>query len=614
MPAALGIRHMAGLAGRLPADATERVRGAVRTLVGDSVASVAEPALVVAAGPTRNLAGVSESSVCVIAGPLYDLAELAGSLDLPHTTSPDGLVNEAFERWGEEVLAHLTAEAAILAWDRAGSRGFVSRDPLGAASVFWCREGGAVAFASELRILLALVRRRPAPDGVGIAHWLRRDDSRPDITLYEGVSQLPVGHRLRLEPGHVSLESYWRPIYVPPERLSMDEAVEVVQPVLLRAVERRLAPDGTTGILLSGGLDSTSVAGFARALGAQLCGYSNVFPDRPRVDESSWIEAMAASAAVPVVRVAPEAKGLLPDALEFVQRWAAPPEGYDVWSAPLYRQAADDGVGVLLTGDAAETLFNTRFSLIGDRLRSGRVLAAMRLARQAPLGLFYPPPRMLLRILWHEALPAAVPSLGSLILPALEQRRQPSWLRPEVVRTLRDTVGPLPRDEFGGPAWWSRSAYDATVSLPALGLLPYLRRRGESVGLSTRTPFLDIDLVQLALRLPPELAFNGTLTKPVLRAAARGLVPDSVRLRFHKTVWNSLVIDLVAADDWPAIRSLLAGPAAEISQFVRHDRFVDEMLERQPAAGSTAAWSWATDLLRLAVLEVWLRNEAGRDP
>lgn len=304
-----GIRHLAGLYGTLPSAARERARDAVAMLVGDAVATAEEPGLVLAAGPAEQLDGLSDSAICIAAGPLYDAPELAANLGLPSVPTPDSLIHAAFGRWGESALGNLTSEAAVLMWNRPEARGFLARDPLGASSVFWCRQGSVLAFATELRILLALLQRRPATDVTGIAHWLRREASRPDITLYEGVSQLGPGYRLRLEANRASVEQYWRPTFEPPERLSMEEAVARLRPVFLRSVERRLAEAGGTGVLLSGGLDSTSVAGAAEALHAEVRGYSNVFPDRPEIDESSWIDGMAAATKMPVARTSRKPPG-----------------------------------------------------------------------------------------------------------------------------------------------------------------------------------------------------------------------------------------------------------------------------------------------------------------
>lgn len=602
------MRHFGGFAGRVPPDAVARTRAAVETLAGGTVATFDAPSLVVTAGPTIELVGRDRTSLCIVAGPVYDQAELAAELGLPAGTDATRLVAAGFRHWRDGVCTQIVSEAALLVWDDQARRGFVARDPLGASSVFWSRQDGVLAFATELRILLALLRRRPAPDPVGVIHWLRRQGSRPDLTLFEGVSQLEVGTRLRLDADGDSIERYWRPTFEPREGLTMEDAVELVRPALQRAVGRRLAETGQTGVLLSGGLDSTSAVGAARALAADLRAYSLVFPDRPQIDESRWIDDVAAATGYPVVRLTPEPRGALTTTIEFIRRWDAPPEGWDVWADSVYARVVADGIRVLLTGETAEALFDTRLALIGDRLRAGRALKASRLARRAPLGFYNPSPATLRRILWHAALPGLLPTVGPRLVALRDRRREPNWLRPEVGRSLRETAGPSAAQSLGGPAWWNGPAYDLTVMLPSVGLMQYERRRGEASGVAIRTPYADVELATLALSLPPELSFNALLTKPVLRAASSGQIPDSVRLRPSKTRWDSLIVDVVTGEDWPAIRALLADPAAEISRYVVHERFVDEML--RPRSGGDA-WPWAPDLLRFAAIELWHRREAG---
>src|SRR5207244_7996622 len=96
-------------------------------------------------------------------------------------------------RWGESVLTRLRTEACILVWDSAARTGFVARDPLGFSSLFWSRSGDGIVFATELRVVLDLLPTRPAPDPVGVTHWLRREATRPELTLYQGVWQGPAG-------------------------------------------------------------------------------------------------------------------------------------------------------------------------------------------------------------------------------------------------------------------------------------------------------------------------------------------------------------------------------------------------------------------------------------
>jgi hypothetical protein len=61
-------------------------------------------------------------------------------------------------------------------------------------------------------------------------------------------------------------------------------------------------------------------------------------------------------------------------------------------------------------------------------------------------------------------------------------------------------------------------------------------------------PFLDLDLIELVLGLPPEHGFDAGFSRPLLRRAMREIVPDEVRLRREKTYFDPLLDDCLAAE------------------------------------------------------------------
>jgi asparagine synthase (glutamine-hydrolysing) len=130
------------------------------------------------------------------------------------------------------------------------------------------------------------------------------------------------------------------------------------------------------------------------------------------------------------------------------------------------------------------------------------------------------------------------------------------------------------------------------------------------VGLEARHPLLDLDLVELALRLPPELAFDRCYNRPLLRHAVEGLVPDEVRLRPYKSRFDPVFVDAIERDR-RAMERLLLAPTAELHAFVDPSD-INGVLERTPrdAAGererATQVWSYG-------LLECWLRRLAGHE-
>jgi asparagine synthase (glutamine-hydrolysing) len=151
--------------------------------------------------------------------------------------------------------------------------------------------------------------------------------------------------------------------------------------------------------------------------------------------------------------------------------------------------------------------------------------------------------------------------------------------------------------------------YALTTGMASLGLRDDLRRRAELAGLETRSPLLDLDLVELVLRLPPELSFDPHLTRPLLRDAVRGAVPDAVRLRPGKSYFDSLIQRALAVEDLGAASALLLDPRAEVRAWVDADR-VSGLLSAGPARDPLGPRHWARAVWRLLAAECWLRREA----
>jgi len=584
--------HLAGFGHGAPADAAARLRAAMELLAVEDPGLRESQWLTLAFGPAESCEVVEdETTFAALAGVLFPDEPLAVSLS----------------RWGDEAPRHLRFEGALLASDRRRHSFSVARDHLGYGSLYWTEAEGTVAFASELRLLLALLRRRPSPDGTAIALWLGLDASRTDVSFYEGVRQVPAGHRLVVTKEGASVESYWQPTYRPPEKWTIADAVEELRPAVLRAVERRLPPGGGAAVLMSGGVDSSAVAGFARALRPDVVAYSEVFPSTPEVDESAWIDEVVRFLGIESVRAAMEPQGLLVDLTSFIRSWCVPPDSSNYWAQPLLRRAAEDGNTTILTGEGGDEVFAVRDGVIADRLRHGRVLSAYRLTRALPQMLLYPSPRRLVAAFWQGGVQSAFPRLARTTGGA-----GPRWLTPNARRTLREAADPDGWRRLDAPNWWATTAYNFTTRIPAVGVPALQRRLGEGAGIRMCSPLLDVDLLETSLRCPPELGFNGVLSKPLLRAVAEGFLPDSVRLRRGKTMFVRMVVEGLGGADFDPIARLLRDPAAEVNAYLDREVLVRDLLEARPAGSGAAAAEASFLLYRALALECWLQQE--RDP
>src|SRR5439155_25893920 len=155
---------------------------------------------------------------------------------------------------------------------------------------------------------------------------------------------------------------------------------------LRNAVSIRSVPDAA--VLLSGGLDSSSVAAFAATLEEDVrprAAYSAVFPGRPTVDEGALIDRTCATLGLASTRAVVEAGSVIQGAAEYIATWDDPPTSPNLsfWIPSLTR-APSDGQSVLLDGEGGDEVFGLSPYLIADRLARLRVRDAARLVRLFP--------------------------------------------------------------------------------------------------------------------------------------------------------------------------------------------------------------------------------------
>jgi asparagine synthase (glutamine-hydrolysing) len=527
---------------------------------------------------------------CLIEGRLDDMAE-------------DALA-AAYTSRGVGMLDGLSGSFALLVWDESARRGLVAVDPLGSRSIFFHDGGdGCLRFATEVGELLNLLSATPGPSEPAVARWLAYGALDSGETLYEGIRRLPGGHAIVLDDGAWREYRYWRPTYRGAGEATAETAAGAVRQGLSRAVERRCRGKAT-GILLSGGLDSSSVAALASDAGAaSLRAYSAVFPDAPEADESELVGLLAASAGLPSHTEPVAANGVLASAVEHVRQWRLPSASpIAFFQRGLLAQARADGVAVVLDGQGGDELFDASPYLLGDLTRALRLPAALRSARALAGG----DSRLVRRNLARYALGGAAPAWAHTRRSKLRRRTAPHWLSTRAAALAGDRPGRHAWLELDGPRWWSWLADALTVGRERTGAHDHLRRKLAAEGLAGGHPLLDdLELIELVLGLPPELAYEGSLDRPLLRRAVSGLVPDEIRLRSSKSYFNGLVTGSLDGPEKPFLVELLSSPQAEVRAFVTDARMRDVVEGPKPYEHPH---HWSANAWRLASTELWLRS------
>lgn len=548
----------------------------------------------------------------LVAGRVLNLSALAAELGGAGDDA-EQIVSLAFDRWDEAMPTMLRGGFVVVVWDAAAGSGLLAVDQLGAGGLFLHESAGRLSFATDVRYLVRLLPSRPAPAYGSVVQRIADGYLARGATLYEGVRRLEGGHLVRLENGYARTACYWAPHEAPPIRISRSDAAAELASTLTRSVRARVAESGPTGVQVSGGLDSSVVAAIVSRLDPpvqDLRAYSLAHPDHPEIDESARIEQVTSFLGLRSERLPMSGASALTVALEFQLEWLLPATSPMLaFNLPLLRRAAHDGVGVLLDGEGGDELLGCSAYLLADRLRHGDVRGTISLARRIPgvgrdpaLGLLWTVVR---RYGLRGAAPHPLHRAMRRVLGA--NRYAPRWLRPPAAQRYLELHDEWAWKKRAGPRWWCYLADLLTAGRERLGFYDLLRHRASLAGLESAHPLLeDLDLVELILSLPPELAFDPELTRPLARDAVAGLLPDEIRLRPDKVDFSRLLIDALNGPDRALATRLLGAKDAELWAYAEPEK-VGELLETPLTRRGTR---WAQVVARLATTESWLRSQA----
>ncbi|KAF0245203.1 MAG: asparagine synthase [Planctomycetota bacterium] len=471
-------------------------------------------------------------------GELYNFRELREELragGVAFQTAGDAeVVLEALTKWGAAALPRFNGMFALALWDEDAGRLLLARDRFGQKPLYLVKHGGEIAFASELRALLEAGVADRRIDAEALAGFLLYGSVPGPGTIVQGVELLGAGTALSWSAGSVTPSRY-----VPARSRERRElSADALREELRQAVTRHLISDVPTGVFLSGGLDSASIAVLAACssvVPVQTLTLS--FPDVPAQDEAREARETAAHVGTHHTEIAVSAdaiRGGLEEAIRSLDQPSG--DGLNTWL--VARAAKSAGLTVALSGIGADELFGGYTTFVDvprmARLRSvagpasGFIAGAASMVRAAD-------PRRISRISDFMGAPSG-------LLPAYLARR-----RMRSSAQVRDLAPGL-----GGKGWMQgisearRAGLDAAIrgcapedAVALLELDLYmgdtLLRDADCMGmahsLEIRAPFLDGPLADAVLGLDARRRRPVPVPKPLLLEAVGPLLPPGLKSR-----------------------------------------------------------------------------------
>jgi len=495
--------------------------------------------------------------VLVSDGRIDNRLELSGDLELPSPprSVPDSaFILAAYERWGTDCGQHLVGSFSFAIWDAGVKRLLLSRSPFSARPVFFHRAADFFAFATMPRALFALpgVPRRLCLESV--ADHLILVPLEPGASMFQDIRSLEPGHVLAVDRRGSHLRAFWKPELRHELRLRSDEEyVEAFTERFDRVVADNLRSLSPVGVLLSGGLDSASVAATAAPLLARRGERLTAFTGAPRagfrepgaphwlVDEAplaGMVAARYANIDLSVIR----AEGLffLNELDRFFDAAEIPYEATAsrVWHEGIMAEAQSRGVRVLLTGKCGNwTVSWNGGGLIRSLVGTGRWAAAWRETRAlAPGGRGGPVARAFARrglipqLPWRAQLAIARRRGGDDPLLAPESWWAPlSPIHPEFARAQHVAARSRARE---CDHWFRRRIdtperrYDRLMHVQRLACVNSAFQA--LYGTDIRDPTADARIADFCLSLPEEQYRRGGVSRWLIRRAMADRLPAEI--------------------------------------------------------------------------------------
>jgi asparagine synthase (glutamine-hydrolysing) len=230
---------------------------------------------------------------------------LAAELDLNAGASALHICVAAYRRWGERCTSRLSGEFSFALWDDRQRALLCARDGLGVRQAFVARGARAVVISNVLGGAVAHPGMSRRLDDTALVQFAATGSIGDGRTAYRSVSTLPAGHTLRLDGQRARL---WRHWHFPETGAAVirdhAQAVAGYRDVLEQAVKDRVTAPRVS-ILLSGGIDSTSIAAAARSAVpvVQVKAFTAIYNRMPQESELSRAAAAAAALGIPIVPV-----------------------------------------------------------------------------------------------------------------------------------------------------------------------------------------------------------------------------------------------------------------------------------------------------------------------
>ncbi|MDQ3711629.1 MAG: asparagine synthase (glutamine-hydrolyzing) [Acidobacteriota bacterium] len=558
-----------------------------------------------------------KSIVVVMNGELYNFREARADLEKRghkfETQTDTEILPHLYEEYGEAMLEHINGMFVFALWDTRKKKLLLARDRFGEKPLYYGVFDGKLIFASEPKVLLEhpSVEREINTDG--LRSFLSFDYVPAPASIYKNIYKLPAAHLLILEKGEVKTRRYWNlTFHKNGNTPSVEKAATDLRELLADAVRMRLVSDVPLGILLSGGVDSSTVAAFATQFSTERVKTFSIGFEEDSFDESKFAREVAAHLGtehyedkLSVERAA--------DLISEIGTWLDEPmSDGSLLPTFLLSRFVRKYVTVALGGDGGDEIFagypmyfGHKMARVYDQipriLRTGVIEPIVNNLPVSTKNLSFDyKAKRFVAASKYDAVTRHHSWFGSFSID-----QQNDLLTKDILAQTSNDIYKGAKDLLkitDAPTEIERMQFLDMNFYMAEDILTKVDRASMAVSLEVRAPFLDPRVAQFAASLPLEYKLKGNKGKYILKKAVEPLLPKSI-LQRPKKGFGIPIAEWLKGRLNPLMHDLLA-PERLKNQGLFDEKFVQKLIKEH----ETSTASHHKQLWTLLVFQLWFDN------
>lgn len=623
---------MCGIIGVLGSLPKKNVQGIGKTLThrgpdahgawSDSVVSLAHRRLsIIDLSAEANQPFEKNGLVIVYNGEIYNYKELSHALKQKgvqlKTTSDTEVIVELFRLYGEESFSQLTGMFAFSLYDIRKKTIYLVRDYYGIKPLYYAQPTqNSFVFSSELKALLKCmpkpytVNRRSLVASLNYL-WIDTNES-----IVEGVYQLPPAHFIKIITADTVIANapkrYWKNGFVD-GMLELNDACAKLDAVLQKSVQRHLVSDVPVGAFLSGGLDSSLICALAKKYNPDLSTYTISIADKDKKieqmpDDNAYAQRVAQHLGLRHVDipVAPNIEEILRKVVYHLDEPIGDPAAINTYL--ISQLAREHGIKVLLSGMGADEIFGGyrrhQAVLLANKLRLLPYRLLRRIVNYLPVqwgnyGLKHI--RWLKRFLSFAHLPLVEAYMRS--YSYYDKNKLKSMFNgaaDEQIEDMYDYHAHLFNARYQTDPINQMCYTDIHLFMRGLNLT-YTDRASMAASVEVRVPFIDREVVSLAMSIPGTYKIKNGQQKSVLKKVAEQYLPRDIVYR-PKASFGMPIRSWISRELRTMVDDLLSA-----SQIKKRGLLNPVMIKRMIDDDRKGRHDYAYQIYQLLTLELWMQ-------